>query len=92
MFDSVKSQHAKWVAESLRKIQKINFGMTREQLLKLFREEGGISSPKHRTYVYRQCDDIKVDVIFELQDKTAVHPTDTIVKISKPYLIWSVID
>ena len=80
----------------LAECQKIKPGMTRAELLKVFTTEGGLSTPKHRTFVYRGCPFIKVDVDFTLSDskQNAVdeQPADTINKISKPYLDWSVGD
>ena len=40
-------------------------GMTRADLLKVFTTEGGLSTGLNRTYVYRECQYIKVDVDFE---------------------------
>jgi hypothetical protein len=87
---------AKQISEILTECQKIKPGMTRAELPKVFTTEGGISSATHRTFVYRGCPYIKVDVDFNLSDpkQKALEelPTDTISKISKPYLEWSIID
>jgi hypothetical protein len=65
-------------------------GMTRAELLKVFTTEAGLSTRTHRTYVYRECPYIKVDVEFaSLQnpgDEFAESAEDTIVKLSHPYL------
>ena len=70
--------------------------MTRKDLLKVFQEEGGLSTRTQRRYVYRGSLYIKVDVIFEAvgvpADKFAESPKDKITKISKPFLEWSIID
>jgi hypothetical protein len=67
--------------------------MTRAELLKVFTIEGGLSTATHRTFVYHGCRYIKVDVEFTLSAPTQnileERPTDTISKISKPYLEWS---
>jgi hypothetical protein len=91
-----------WVANSLKEMQKIRVGMTRADLLKVFRTEGGLSTGLNRRYVYRECPYIKVDVEFEpvgrpARDKegrvTLVEARgDIIKKISKPYLEWSIAD
>jgi len=87
---------AKQISGILTECQKIKPGTTRAELLKIFTTEGGLSTAKHRTFVYRSCPYIKVDVDFTLsdpkQDALDERPTDTISKISKPYLDWSVID
>ena len=54
-----------WIAKSLREMKTIKVGMVRADLLKVFVTEGGISTPLNRTYVYRECPYIKVDVEFE---------------------------
>lgn len=98
-----KSQgQTEWIAESLKEMQKIKVGMTRADLLKVFTTEGGLSSSLHRTFVYRECPYIKVDVEFEPVGRPARDTDgrvtlveadeDVISKISKPYLEWMVID
>jgi hypothetical protein len=98
-----KSQgHREWIANSLKEMQKIEVGMTRADLLKVFTTEGGLSTGLNRTYVYRDCSYIKVDVEFEPVGRpsrdadgrvTLVESNeDVIKKISKPYLEWNVLD
>ena len=86
----------KQISEILTECQTIKLGMTRAELLKVFTIEGGLSTATHRTFVYRGCHYIKVDVEFTLsepgQNVLEERPTDTISKISKPYLEWSIID
>ena len=84
------------ISAILTECQKIKPGMTRAELLKVFTTEGGISTAMHRAFVYRGCPYIKVDVDFTLsgpeQNVLEERPTDTINKISKPYLEWSIVD
>jgi hypothetical protein len=96
------------ISEILRECEKIKPGMTRADLLKTFKKQGGISTRTHQTFVYRGCLYVKVDVEFEVktpepntadkpQDETTHEtlgkkPTDVIKKISQPYLQWAVID
>jgi len=96
------------VGEILRECEKIKPGMTRAELLKTFKIEGGISTRTHQTFVYHGCLYVKVDVEFEVktpephasekQPEAAPHemlgkePTDVIKKISRPYLQWSITD
>jgi len=98
-----KSQgHTEWMANSLKEMQKIKVGMTREDLLKVFTTEGGISTDLNRTYVYRECPYIKVDVEFEPVGRpardadgrvTLVEANEDVIKnISRPYLAWMVTD
>jgi hypothetical protein len=98
-----KSQgQTEWIVKSLKEMQKIEVGMTRADLLKVFTGEGGLSTGLNRTYVYRDCSYIKVDVEFEAVGRptrdadgrvTLVESNeDVITKISKPYLDWIVLD
>jgi hypothetical protein len=92
-----ESEHSKWVAKGLREMQAIKPGMTREELLKVFREEeGGLSNRSQQRYVYRDCPYIKVDVRFEAvgspDDKLTKSPKDKITRISTPFLEWPIID
>jgi hypothetical protein len=87
-------KHSEWVAKSLKEIQTVKAGMTRADLLKVFTEEGGLSTRKWRTYAYHECPYIKVDVKFEpvADGGNSESPDDKIVEISKPYLDWQILD
>ena len=89
-------EHTEWIAKSLKEIETVKIGMTRDDLLKVFKEEGGISTRTWRRYVYRDCKYIKVDVEFEpvgeSENKTIQSPRDKIIKISRPFLEWTISD
>ena len=86
----------KQISDALIECQKIKPGMTRAELMEVFTTEGGLSTAAWRTFVYRGCPYIKVDVDFTPSDPkqkmTEKRPTDIISKISKPYLDWSIFD
>jgi hypothetical protein len=82
-------RHTRWIDSTLRSIQKVKVGMERFELLEVFTEEGGIATTSQRTYVYRQCPLIKVEVEFAASSRDKELPTDKIVKISRPYLEWA---
>jgi hypothetical protein len=88
--------HAEWVANVLREIQTVKPGMTREDLLKIFTEEGGLSNRFARRYAHRACPYIKVDVKFDWHEPEAnsikEHSNDPITKISTPFLEWTIAD
>jgi hypothetical protein len=94
--------HTAWVAESLKQMQTIKPGMTRTDLLKVFTTEGGVSTGLERTFVSQDCPYFKVDVEFEAVGRpsrdvggrvTLVEGgQDVIVKISRPYLQFSIMD
>ena len=96
---SQKSQaQTEWIVNCLKEMQKVKVGMTRADLLKVFTTEGGFSTGLRRTFVYRECPYIKVDVDFEPIGRPARDADgrvtlvesngDVIKKISKPYLDW----
>jgi hypothetical protein len=76
--------------------------MTREDLLKVFTTEGGLSTRLHRTFVSRACAYCKVDIEFKAVGRAERDSDgrvileedlrDIIVKISRPYLQLSIID
>jgi len=94
--DEMDKNLTKQMSDILTEWKKLTPGTTRTELLKVFTTEGGLSTAKHRTFVHRRCPYIKVDVDFTLSDpkQSAVdeRPTDTVSRISKPYLEWSVGD
>lgn len=90
------------IVEALREISTIEVGMTRRELSVLFGTEGGLSTALRRTYVYRRCPYIKVDVEFEpvgrptrdSEGRVTLREADEdiIARVSRPYLAWSVMD
>jgi hypothetical protein len=89
-------EHTDWIAKSLKEIETIKVGMTRADLLRVFEEEGGISSRTSQRYGYRNCPYVKVDVVFEPVDKPndslSPNTEDKIIKISKPFLELPIMD
>lgn len=53
--DSCSEKRDEWVRDSLAKIESIRPGMTRDELMKVFRTEGGLSTGLHRTFVSRSA-------------------------------------
>ena len=94
--------HIAWVNHTLQRMETIKPGMARFDLLKVFRTEGGLSTGLQRTFVSQDCPYFKVDVEF----KAVARPDsdnarfvtllednrDIIVKISKPYLQFTIAD
>jgi hypothetical protein len=95
-----REDHIAWVAEALKRIQTITPGMTRKELLLVMTTEGGLSTRLRRTFVSRDCPYFKVDVEFEAVGPPSRDSSgrvtllegdqDRIVKISRPYLQFSV--
>lgn len=89
-------EYSQWIADSLREIQTLGPGTTRADLLKIFQEEGGLSTRTERRFAYRDCPYIKVDLKFEPADtvsnKNANCAEDKIRSMSQPFLEWSIGD
>ncbi len=89
-------ERTKWVESVMRSIFTIKPGATRKDLLTVFTEEGGLSTRTERTYVYKRCPYIKVDVVFapvgDLEEGFTEMPADKITTISRPYLDYGVRD
>lgn len=94
--------HIAWVADALKRMQAVKPGMTRGDLLTVFTTEGGVSTGLQRAFVSRQCPYFKVDVDFKAVGRPDRDSTgrvtlgesnqDIIVRISRPYLQFGVID
>ena len=94
--------HVAWVAEVLKRMQTIKPGTTRKALLTVFKTEGGLSTPLQRTFVSRDCPYFKVNVEFhavgrperDVEGRVTMDEgdEDVIVKVSVPYLEFSVMD
>jgi hypothetical protein len=93
---STEMGYVAWVGQSLKRMETIQPGMTRSDLLKVFTKEGGISTALHRTFISRDCPYFHVDVEFKAvgrpnrdasgRESMIEGSQDTIVKISRPYL------
>ena len=91
-----------WVIKVLEEMLTVKPDMTREQLLKVFVTEGGLSTGLQRTYASRQCPYFKVDVKFRAVGRpdrdrnervTLVEDNrDVITSISEPYLQFALSD
>jgi hypothetical protein len=94
--------HEVWLTHVLEKMDSIKPGMTRGDLLKVFRTEGGLSIGLRRTFVSRDCPYCKVVVEFKPVARAdsdnpvfMMSPEDSrdiIVKVSKPYLQFAIAD
>jgi hypothetical protein len=94
--------HAQWIESVLRWTAEIKPGSTRNDLLKTYTTEGGLSTPLRRTYVLKGCRNIKVDVEFKPVGRperdgegraTSIEDgRDIITRISQPYLGYGAYD
>ena len=94
--DQYNQERTMWIAKVLRQIEKIKPGMKRQDLLKVFTTEGGLSTRLQRTYVLSECPYIKVNVRFKAATNESSgmeeDSDDMIESSSQPYLAWSVMD
>jgi len=85
-----QTSNCQCVSDALSEIGKIEAGMKRKDLVKIFRNDGGISAINPQRFVYEKCNFIKVEVKFKSVDKSKEFPMgspeDEINEISKPYL------
>jgi hypothetical protein len=64
--------------------------MTRRDLMEIFTTEGGLYTREQQTFVLKECGYIKVNVVFSAAESGETD--DRIVKISGPYLQFSIMD
>jgi len=93
--DPCKQDHAAWLTQVLEKMETIKPGMTRWDLLHVFRTEGGVRTMFRKeggppgllreTFVSQDCPNFKIDVEFKSVNFDLPNQ-DVIVKVSKPYL------
>ena len=100
--EQTTQDHIAWVNQTMRRMETIKPGMTRFDLLKVFKTEGGLYTRLRRTFVSQDCPYFKVDVEFKASGQpdrdgngfvTSLEDNrDTIIKISKPYLQFTIAD
>jgi hypothetical protein len=77
----------RFVRRSYEDIRSVKPGITRRELLKKFKQAGGLYNRKVASYSYLSCPYIKVSVTFEPSGPgVTLSDDDKIVKISTPYL------
>jgi len=73
------------VEEALEASLQIKAGMTRREVEKDFKLDGGVQFPHSARYLYSKCPFIKLHVDYK-PTRGADSPNDTVIKVSKPYL------
>jgi hypothetical protein len=85
-----RQQRTDWIAKVLDRLNSIHPGMKRKELDRVLTTEGGLSTRLERTYVFLDCQYIKVDIRFRATAGTTnsfgESPEDVIESVSKPYL------
>ena len=65
--------------------------------MKVFQEDGGISSPQQGRFTFKDCPYLKLDVDFEIADpqrkvEVDFDPNDKIIRVSKLYVYYPIRD
>src|SRR5579871_4549338 len=82
--------HCAWLAERIKEMQAVKFGMTRREVQKLLNAD--INGMEHRSsvrYENPKCSYIKLNLGFKLDKGTKAEDgrdNDTVTKISEPFL------
>jgi uncharacterized protein YecT (DUF1311 family) len=76
------------IREALKQISELRPGDSRMLLERNFEQDGGLQFARHSRYVLKKCQFIKVDVEFSGEgiDNRAALPSDTVVRVSRPYV------
>jgi hypothetical protein len=93
--DPCTQDHAAWLKQVLERMETIKPGMTRWDLLQVFRTDGarqtfrmeGTPSVLRETFVSQDCPYFKI--VVEFQPAFGLPNRDVIVKVSKPYVQFS---
>lgn len=89
----IDREHTQSIDHVMRSIATLKPGMTRRDLLRVLTTEGGIFTRKKQRYVYRHCPYIKVEVDFSPLDAAQEpNPDDQVLKITQPFLEYSIMD
>jgi hypothetical protein len=82
----------KVVERSLKAALELTAGMSRADVEKRFKEDGGGQFNNKGRFVYRECGLIKIEVDFEVKNDKGFSPDDKIVKVSRPYIEYGTKD
>ena len=96
--DPCTQDHAAWLTHVLERMETIKPGMTRWDLLQVFRTDGtrqtfrmeGTPSVLRETFVSQDCPYFKI--VVEFQPSIGPPNRDVIVKVSKPYVQFSAVN
>ena len=93
---AAEDEHRRWLAERYAEAVSVRPGMSRRDLRRLFRPDGGLQTIPSSRYVLKSCAMIKIDVKFALPEGAAredFREEDErgdealrITEVSKPYL------
>ena len=94
--DEPEQAHKRWLNERYAEATSIKPGMSRADLLRVFKEDGGFQSIPATRYILRSCDMIQIGVEFDTEYGQAYKekPDEDlkITKVSRPYLALPAMD
>jgi hypothetical protein len=77
------------IRQALEEASRIKSGMTRREVEKHFKPDGGLQARQETRYLYSKCNYIRIDIDFKVEppsDRTESSPYDIVVKVLTPYL------
>jgi hypothetical protein len=83
------------VKQALDDSLQIQVGMTRREVEKQFKEDGGVTTREQTRYIYKKCMYIQIEIRFKLAaplNSLNFSPDDTVTTVSKPYLAYPATD
>ena len=93
---AAEDDHRRWLAERYAEAVSVRPGMSRRELRRLFRPDGGLQTIPSSRYVLKSCGMIKVEVRLELPEGASredfrdendlIDARMKITEVSKPYL------
>lgn len=83
---SPQSPGCEVVERALKAALELTPGMSRADVEKYFKEDGGGQSNVLGRFVSRECGLIKIEIEFEVKNERGFSKDDKIVKVSRPYL------
>ena len=90
-----KPEFCQEIQQAMRDSFAIKSGTTRQELEKLFEEDGGATTRVETRYLYKRCPYIQVKVYFKPatpRDSIDPLPADTVIRVSAPYLASPAVD
>ena len=90
--EKLNRQHIEWVKKCLQDFSSIKPGMSRGEIEKKFRADGGLHDPYSVRFTHPSCRYFKIDVTFgkirnvDDQNRGLGEKDDKVINVSKPYI------
>jgi hypothetical protein len=92
----LEETRTQWLHERYAEATSIKPGMSRADLLRVFREDGGLQTTPATHYILKSCDMIQIEAKFDMEYgrayKEKPDPDLKITKVSRPYLKYPSMD